>query len=969
MTETAFTLLEDRDIPEVASTAKYYRHNRTGAEVLSLINSDENKTFGVAFATPPSDSTGVAHILEHSVLCGSKNYPLRKPFIAMARGSLQTFMNAMTFPDKTVYPVASQNLQDFYNLVSLYIDAVFNPLLTEDTFLQEGWHFEAETPDATPIYKGVVFNEMKGAYSTPDRVLGDAIQNALLPDTIYAHSSGGDPRAIPDLTFEDFRDFHRRFYHPANARIVFYGDDDPAERLRLIDDALAAFDPEPAAGEIALQPKITTPVKVEETYPANPDQGPARDGRLTVSWLLDEMPDYDTSLAVAILVLVLAGTPASPMRRTLTESGLGEQMIGQNHTPGRQPIITFGLRGIDPANAEKVEALVLSELERLAAEGLPDKAVEAAINTLEFQLRELNTGQLPRGLALAFSSFSRWLHGHDPIEPLAFAAPLARVKDQIASNPDFLPDLIRTELLDNPHRATVTLKADFGLAAQRAAEERDRLEMQWAQMDEAERKEIVRKTQDLKKLQAAPEDPAALATLPSLNLSDLPKADTPIPTEFLEVAGTETLYHDLPTNGIVYLDLGFNLDAVPDAHLPFLPLFTRALTQTGAGDDDFAGLIQRIGRTTGGVSARSQFLPRLGQADAAAHVFISGKATPDHTQDLIDLVADITGKVRLDDKERLRQMIREMKAGLENQLAPGGHQLAISRMQAGLNQTGALGEITGGVSQLFFLRDLEKRLDEDWDSIRQTLFDMRDAIFRQGGTIANVTAREKDWQALEPELAGLIGNLPDRSAVTFARSPLDLPAQEGLTFPAQVNYVAAGFNLSSVGYKPSGAANVAVQYLNTTHLWDKIRVEGGAYGGFCGYNGLSGNFSFGSYRDPSLLQTLETYEATPTFLRQPIDPANLVRPIIGVIGGIDTYRLPDAKGFAALTWHMTGQTEAWRQTRREEVLGTTAADFKILAAALEAAQKEARIVVLGSEEQIAAANAERGDFLAVSKIM
>jgi len=968
----AFTLVEDREIEEIASVARLYRHNKTGGEVLSLISQDENKVFGITFKTPPADSTGVAHILEHSVLCGSEKYPLRKPFVEMARGSLQTFLNAMTFPDKTAYPVASQNLADFYNLVDVYLDATLHPVLSRDTFRQEGWHFEAESADAPLAYKGVVFNEMKGAYSDPDTAFSEAMRKALVPDTIYAHSSGGDPRVMPELTYEQFADFHKSYYHPSNARVVFHGDDDPAERLEIVDRAFSRFEPADPAPDIAVQKPFAEPVEIEAAYAADAAEetgGPARDGRVGIAWLLDEPQTEKQSLALGVLGHVLAGTSASPLKRRLDESGLGERVIGHIAQSIRQPIAVFGLRGMDPDNAGRVETLVLDELERLAREGLPEKAVEAALNSIEFQLRELNTGSRPRGISLMFAALQNWLHGKDPLEALAFAEPLATLKAEIAADPALLSGMIRTHLLDNAHRARIVLRADPDIARREAEAERERLEHARAAMSDADIEQTIADTRDLRKLQNTPDSPEAVARLPRLGLEDLPRDNIEIPSETARLCGIETLFHELPTNGIVYLDLGFNLRVLDQAHLPFLPLFSRALTQTGTDHEDFADLIQHIGRTTGGIHAQNFVSAVEDSDDAAAWLILRGKATPDHAGDLISILRDVISGARFDNRDRIRQLVREAKSGLESRLAPAGHQLAGLRLGAGLSEAGWLGEQTGGISQLFFLRDLEKRIEDDFDSVSAILFEIRDRLFGKANAVANVTATGEDWTRFQAGLSGLLGGLPAGHEPAGAWDGANLPGAEGLTFPAQVNYVAQGFNLFETGYARTGAAAVALQHLNMTYLWDRIRVEGGAYGGFSSFNQTSGNFQFGSYRDPNLLGTLDVYEAAGTFLRQPVDEAALTRSIIGVIGTMDRYMLPDAKGFTALTRHLVGETPERRQKRRDEVLGATGADFEALGNALDAAGPKARTVVLGSAEAIAAANDERDGFLSVTRVL
>src|SRR5215469_3325234 len=429
-----FDLLREQRVEEVNSTARFYRHVKTGAELLSLANTDENKVFGVTFRTPLRDSTGVAHILEHAVLCGSRKYPVKEPFVELMKGSLNTFLNAMTFPDKTCYPVASQNLRDFYNLIDVYLDAVFYPRLTRNTFHQEGWHYELDTVDEPLAYKGVVFNEMRGSYSSPDDLLNEFSQRSLFPNTIYGLDSGGDPRHIPDLSYADFKAFHQRYYHPSNARLFFYGDDNPDDRLRLLDSWLNAFDPIVVDSMVALQKRFSVPRRLTRTFAADADKSEAdRKGMATVNWMIDQIPDAETDLGVNILEHILIGTPASPLRKSLVDSGLGEDVAGRGLDDQLlQPMLSVGLKGIDPSAADTVEALILETLRGLADQGINRMTVEASLNTVEFRLRENNFGSFPRGIAAMLRSLKSWLYDRDPLEPLAFEAPMRTLKARVA---------------------------------------------------------------------------------------------------------------------------------------------------------------------------------------------------------------------------------------------------------------------------------------------------------------------------------------------------------------------------------------------------------------------------------------------------------------------------------------------------------------------------------------------------------
>ncbi|ODT77471.1 MAG: peptidase M16 [Pelagibacterium sp. SCN 64-44] len=968
MSHPAFELVRDAQIAEVNSRALVYRHKKTGAEVVSLVNDDENKVFGITFKTPPADSSGVAHILEHSVLCGSRKYPVKKPFVELIKGSLNTFLNAMTFPDKTVYPVASQNVQDFYNLVDVYLDAVFFPLIDEDTFRQEGWHYELAEAGAPLVYKGVVFNEMKGAFSSPDAVLRDVAQRSLYPDTTYGVNAGGDPKDIPALSYEQFRAFHRAFYHPSNTRAFFSGDDDADRRLAILDAYFSQFEPAPAAGEIPLQPRFNAPRRIEAHYAGTIDTDKRRDGMVSVNWMLDEPADRAETLSHSMLSYLLVGTPAAPLRKALTESGLGEGLTGSGIGLGlRQPMASFGLKGVDPQNADKVEALILSSLGEIAARGFAPEQLEAAANMFEFTLRENNTGSVPRGLSWMFNSLGGWLHGHDPLAPLQFEAALAALKAQ-AKEGHFEAE-IRRLLLDNTHRSTVALSADAAQGGREAAEEAEKLAQIRATLDEKGLADTRAETERLKTLQQTPDAPEALARIPTLTLADLPRHNRQVPIETGTLEGAQLFTHDLPTLGVIYLDLGFDLHVLDKALLPLVPLFGRALLQTGTSKEDFVSLTQRIGRSTGGIAQHRGLSTRQGGADTAAWLFLSGKAMPEHFAEMLAIMNDVLLDARLDNRARFRQLALEEKAGLEAQLVPAGNSFADMRLKAGLTEAGWIGEQMGGVSYLGFLRGLIGRIETDWAGVEAELLAMREALFNRGGMVVNLTTEGGLMERARSEAAAFLRGLPDRAVAPADWSLVLTPKSEGLIIPAQVNYVGKGANLKALGFAPNGSASVALRFLNTSYLWDRVRVQGGAYGGSSRFEPVSGNFAFLSYRDPNLVRTLEVYDGAAAALRAGVGATDLTRSIIGVIGDLDGYQFPDAKGYSSMWRQLTGTTEAIRQQRRDEILGAGAGDFAALAEALDAVARQGQAVVLGGEAAIRAANEERPGLLSVSTVL
>lgn len=964
-----FELLREQYIPELNTTARLFRHAKTGAQLLSMENNDENKVFGISFFTPPPDSTGVAHIMEHSVLCGSRKYPVKEPFVELMKGSLNTFLNAFTFSDKTCYPIASQNLRDFYNLIDVYLDAVFYPLIPEHTLQQEGWHYELEDKGAPLVYKGVVFNEMKGVYSSPDQMLGRYTQESLLPDTIYGVDSGGDPNKIPDLTYKEFKEFHDIYYHPSNALIYFYGDDDPDERLRYLDTWLSEFEPISIDHTIKPQPRFAEPVRLIYPYDAGAESDGTNKNMVAVNWLLSETDAPETLLARDILSYILVGSPASPLRKALIDSGLGEDLTSSGVESEIKPgYFTVGLRGVASEDTDKVEPLVVETLGTLAEHGIDQDMIDAAMNTIEFQLRENNTGNFPRGLALMLRSLTTWLYGDDPLVPLAFEAPLTAIKQHVAADEHYFEDMIRNNVLDNKHQTTVVLIPDSEYRTRADVAEKARLEEVRASLSDDELLAIIENTHELKRLQTTPDSPEALAKIPSLKLEDLDRKNKNIPIVVSQDQGSTLLYHDLFTNGVVYLDVGLNLHMLPLDLLPYVPLFSRALLEIGTETEDYVKLSQRIGRKTGGITTRPFTSMTEGAQEGIAWLFLRGKSTPAQADDLLAILSDVLLTVKLDNQERFRQMALEEKAGEEAQVVPRGHISAYKRLKSAFNEADWADEHMSGVSYLQFLGNLVEAIDTDWPSVLAKLETIRHTLLNRNTIIVNVTLDAANWSKFQPKLSSFLASLPAALPELAQWSPVYDFAFEGLTIPAQVNYVAKGANLYTLGYQESGSASVVNNFLQTTWMWERVRVQGGAYGGFTVFDNLSGVFSYLSYRDPNLLSTLENYDAAAQYLRQVnLNSEELTRSIIGAIGDLDAYQLPDAKGFTSMVRYLTGRTDEIRQQRRDEILSTTVHDFHTFGEALQGVTREGRIVVVGSQEAIDSANAARNNFLRVTK--
>ncbi|XP_006346464.1 presequence protease 1, chloroplastic/mitochondrial-like [Solanum tuberosum] len=974
-----FEKVSEQFIDECKSKAVLYKHKKTGAEVMSVSNDDENKVFGVVFRTPPKDSTGIPHILEHSVLCGSRKYPLKEPFVELLKGSLNTFLNAFTYPDRTCYPVASTNTKDFYNLVDVYLDAVFFPKCVEDfqTFQQEGWHYELNDPSDDITFKGVVFNEMKGVYSQPDNLLGRTSQQALFPDNTYGVDSGGDPRVIPSLSFEEFKEFHRKFYHPSNARIWFYGDDDPNERLRILSEYLNMFDASSAPQESRVEPQrlFSEPVRIVEKYPVGEDGDLKKKHMVCVNWLLSDKPlDLETELALGFLDHLLLGTPASPLRKILLESGFGDAIVGGGiEDELLQPQFSIGLKGVSEENIQKVEELIMSTLEGLVEKGFDLDAVEASMNTIEFSLRENNTGSFPRGLALMLRSIGKWVYDMDPFEPLKYQKPLEALKARIAkegSKAVFAP-LMDQYILRNPHRVTVEMQPDPEKASREEQIEKETLDKVKASMTQEDLAELARATHELRLKQETPDPPEALKSVPSLSLQDIPREPVLVPTEIGDINGVKVLKHDLFTNDVLYAEVVFNLSSLKQELLPLVPLFCQSLLEMGTKDLDFVQLNQLIGRKTGGLSVYPFTSSVHGKVEPCSKIIVRGKAMSQRTEDLFYLINRVLQDVQLDDQKRFKQFVSQSRSRMENRLRGSGHSIAAARMGAKLNVAGWISEQMGGVSYLEFLKVLEDQVEKDWPQISSSLEEIRKSLLSKNGCLINLTADGKNLNNAEKHISEFLDLLPSTSLVESAAWNAQLSrSNEAFVVPTQVNYVGKAANLYEAGYELKGSAYVISNYISNTWLWDRVRVSGGAYGGFCSFDSHSGVFSFLSYRDPNLLKTLDVYDGTSSFLKElEMDDDALTKAIIGTIGDVDSYQLPDAKGYSSLLRYLLGVTDEERQRRREEILSTSLEDFRKFGDVMEAVKDKGVVVAVASPDDVEAANKERSNFLEVKKAL
>ncbi len=958
-----FSLVEEQELSEVGGKVKLFKHNKTNAKLISVCNNDINKCFGVGFRTPPKNSTGVAHILEHSVLCGSEKFPTKEPFVELLKSSLQTFLNAMTYPDKTIYPVASTNTQDLYNLMDVYMDAVFFPRVrTEegrDILKQEGWHIDTsdvdENGNAKWQYKGVVYNEMKGVYSSSDSVLAEQSQHAVFPDTLYSLDSGGNPKNIPELSYEEFEEFHKLYYHPSNSYFFFWGDDDENTRLEKVNEVISKFDKIEVNSSIELQERLTTARKIEVPFEATAneeEEDEAPRGHATVNWLLTPTHEVEENILFLMLDHILTELPGSPLRKALIDSGLGEDINGHLETDLVQMYYSVGLRSIEAGKEDEMEALILDTLAELVEEGIQQKAIDAAVNAIEFSLREGNPGRYPRGLLHMTQCLTHWLYDQDPFTALSWEKPLATIKAKLEKNEKIFEKLIKDYFLDNQHRILVNLVPDTELAEKRSQEDEETMSKIKASMTLEEQAFIESESKRLQAVQQKEDSPEALATIPILTINDIPKENAILPIEEKEQA-IKVFTHNLDTTGVLYSRFVFSLDTLPYELLPYLSLYSRALTEVGTKNYNFIELGLEIEASTGGINAYPSFQAKINGEDSLNSFVLAGKVTKDKVEQLVALFEEIIFSPNLDNKERFTQMVLEEKARIEQGIIPAGHSFVATRLGAMQSKLGALNEYVNGVHYFDFIKDFAKNVDSNWTTILEKLQLIHTHIFCKDNALLSLTANGELLEISEKAFAPLLEKISavenkfkkETWAIEMASS------NEALVVPARVNYVGMGTNLHQHGYEFHGSALVITRFLRMGYLWDRIRVLGGAYGCFVQYSRPTGAFSLISYRDPQVAKSLEVYSKTPEFLGNlHLSERELSCAIISTIGDIDSYLLPDAQGATALWRHLRNETNELRQQIREEVLSTTLSDFQNFATPLAKALEHAKCVSLGGAD-------------------
>ena len=952
---SAYEIIREENLSDIRSAGYLLRHKKTGARVMLIENEDENKVFNIAFRTPPKNSTGVAHILEHSVLCGSREFPLKDPFVELVKGSLNTFLNAMTYPDKTCYPVASCNDQDFQNLMHVYLDAVFYPNIykKEEIFRQEGWSYQLEDTEGPLKYNGVVYNEMKGAFSSPDEVLEREIMNSLFPDTPYGCESGGDPNHIPELSYEEFLQFHKTYYHPSNSYIYLYGNMDMAEKLEFIDEHyLSAFEKLEVDSALPLQPAFTERKELQLEYPVSESENEEGNAYLAYSTVVGDASDELTAMAFEVLDYALLSAPGAPLKQALLDAQIGMDVYGSYDDGILQPYFDIVAKGTDPDKKEKFVEIIRTTLEDIVKNGIDKKALKAGINYMEFRYREADFSAWPKGLMYGLDIFGSWLYSDEKAFSHVKLIPVFEKLKEL-SGERYFEELIQKYLLDNPHGSVITLVPSKGLAARREKALEEQLQAKLEKMTQEEKEILVEKTKALVEYQEAEEEPGSEKCIPMLKREDIKKEAAGFTNEELDVSGSLFLYHEVPTNGISYLDLMFDLKNLDPEDVPYLGLLKSVLGFVDTAHFSYGELSNEINAETGGISCGVEVFDRADSTEEYKAMFsVRGKVMYPRIDVLFRMIREILNTSKLDDGKRLYEIIARVKSRAQANLVSAGHSTAVLRGASYSSPMAAFQDEMAGVGYYQFIEKLEKEFDSRKEELVKKLTALMTEILRPELLCVSYTGERESLDTVMKQVKALKDTLHTEAAEASSKPMSCEKKNEGFTTSGQVQYVARTGNFRKKGYEYTGALDILKVALSYDYLWMNLRVKGGAYGCMSGFK-RSGESYFVSYRDPHLKRTLEVYEGIPEYVRTfQADEREMTKYIIGTISGKDVPRTPQMQGSISKTAYFCGITEEMMQKERDQILNADVEDIRNLAPLVEAILSDDAVCVVGSETAI-----------------
>ena len=964
---TAYELVKQEELKDIKGFGTVLTHVKSGARIALIETEDENKTFSIAFRTPPTDSTGVAHILEHSVLCGSKNFPVKDPFVELVKGSLNTFLNAMTYPDKTVYPVASCNDKDFQNLMHIYLDAVFYPNIykQEKIFRQEGWSYELNAPEEELCYNGVVYNEMKGAFSSPDGILEREIMNSLFPDTSYGVESGGDPEVIPELTYEAFLDFHRRYYHPSNSYIFLYGDMDMEEKLRFIDENyLSAFDRIQVDSHIEEQKAFEAMRDITLSYPISEEEPLEENTYLAYQKVIGNTGDIRKMLAFDILDYAVLSAPGSPIEKALLEAGIGKDISGYFESDVMQPYFSITSKNAKAEDKKRFREVIENTIRELVDKGISRKALLAGINHEEFAMREADFGRFPKGIMYGLSVLSTWLYDDEAVfDTLKILGDYAWLKEQVDTG--YFEELLSQAFLTNEFGSVVTLKPEKGLAAAKDKALAEKLAKLKASFSREEIDELVANTRALREYQSEKDTEEDLRKIPMLERSDIKREPRPFECAEYEVDKVKLLHQDYETTGIAYDQILFKIPELPLSLLPYLGILLGTLGMVDTKEHTYDELVHEVNLRTGGIGITMETYPVYEAGKVArydSYVKIKGKTFYDNTEDFFDLASEIAFDSILNSPERIREILSQGISRLQMKFMSAGHTSAVLRGSAYDGGASLIKEYTQGIAFYRVVSDIERNYEERQNELVNALNYLMSVIFTPDNLMFSYTGAAEELERQKAGISSFVEKLRgfrvDIDGVEvlkaceeeLVRTGTDKikSLNEGFTSASKVQYVARTGRISSY----HGALNILKTILNYGYLWENLRVKGGAYGCMSGFS-KEGSAYMVSYRDPHLKGTNEVYESVPGYLRSfTADEREMTKYVIGTVSGMDTPLPPEQLGARALLAKLTGITYEEVAKERAQVLDAQPEDIRALADIVEELLSKGHLCVIGGEEKI-----------------
>lgn len=950
-----YEILDEHRVEDVQSDGFILRHKKSGARIAILSNNDDNKVFYIGFRTPPEDETGVPHIIEHTTLCGSKKFPVKDPFIELAKGSLNTFLNAMTYPDKTVYPVASCNDQDFKNLMDVYLDAVFNPNITkyEEIFKQEGWHYELTGKDDELKINGVVYNEMKGAYSSPDEVLSSQIYRSLFPDNTYSKDSGGNPEYIPKLTYEAYLDFYHKYYHPSNSYIYLYGDMDVVERLEWLDkEYLSLYDYKKVNSEINKQPAFDEIKNVEAQYSITMDDSQENKTYLSYNRVVGDTLDEMLYQAFDVLDYALVSSPGAPVKQALIDAGIGDDVYGSYDAGILQPVFSFVAKNANASQADEFENIIENTLKEVVKTGINKEALLAGINSSEFKFREADFGQFPKGLLFGLNCLDSWLF--DDMKPFIHLECLGTfAKLRKAVDTDYFEKLIQEYLLDNTHGSSVTVKPKRGLGNEREEALAKELSNYKASLSDEEIQKLIEDTEHLKKYQEEPSSDEDLRKLPMLTRADMKKNAMPFSNIEDELLDVKVVRHDIESNGIDYISFLFDAGDFAQSELGYLGFFTNALGLVSTEKYSYTDLANATNIYTGGISTGTASHPDIKDRNNFVFKFeVKLKVLEKNLDKALELMEQMLLSSDFTDTKRLGELVAQIKARLQANLSSSGHLVAAMRSMSSFSRYALYQDELKGIAFYRSICRIEKELSESPKSVSDKLAAIAKKLFARNRMLISFTGNNEAYCNAKPSLEKVIAGFDKMSAVGNQAEVHFNTAKEAFIDASQIQYVAKTGDFICEGYEYTGALRLLRIILSYDYLWINVRVKGGAYG--CMNTFLrSGESYFVSYRDPNLSDTLDVYDRIPEYIKSfSPDERDMTKYIIGTFSALDTPMNPEAKGSRSLSAYLEGITYEQIQKERNEILNAQPEDIRRLADLVEAVLKKDSICVIGNENMI-----------------